>query len=219
MNHTELTAAIQDYLQQTETTFVANIDRFIQQAEERINRDVTIPDLRKITTTSLTTSSRDLTKPSDYLSTISIVVTRPVAGAGGGDPDVDTDKALLMKDYDFLREAYPTTVEGLPVYYAHLDEATWQVAPIPDSDYAVTISYYYDPPSIVTASTSWLGDNAESVLLYGCLIEAYTFLKGSPDLIQVYEQRYGSALQNLIDLGMLRSKRDDYRGGELRMEA
>lgn len=208
MNYAELTAALQEYLQTTETSFVSNIPTFIRQTEERINRAVIIPDLRKSDTLTTSTSNAQLAKPADYLSTFSVSVVD-----GSGD-----ESFLILKDFSFLREAYPNaTTEGLPQYYAHFDDGFWTLAPTPDSTYSVSLQYYYDPESIVTAGTSWLGDNAESVLLYGCLVEAYTYQKGDSDLLQLYQGRYDSALQDMIKLGLVRSKRDDYRGGEIRM--
>ena len=209
MTYAELTQAIQDYLQTTESTFVTNIPVFVRQTEERINREVMIPDLRRTVTGTVTAASPYLQKPTDFLTTFSIAVS-----------DGTDYTMLLLKDYNFLVEAYPTSATtGFPKYYAHFNDLFWRLGPVPDSGYTTDLAYYYDPESIVTASTSWLGDNAESVLLYGCLFEAYTFQKGDPDLIALYNQRYQEGIKNLIDLGMMRSKRDDYRGGELRISA
>lgn len=206
MNYSELTSLLQDYLQTTETAFVNDIPTFVRQAEERINRAVIIPDLRKTDTLTMSTGTETVSKPSDYLTTFSLQITTS-----------GSERFLLLKDENFLREAHPDTTDtGTPKYYAHRDDSSWSFAPVPDANYDLTVTYYYDPESIVTASTSWLGDNAETVLLYGCLVEGYTYLKGEPDLIQLYEQRYQSALQDLIKLGLVRSKRDDYREGEIR---
>jgi hypothetical protein len=209
MNYSELTQLLQDYLETSETSFVTNIPNFVRQAEERIFREVTIPDLRKNATGVFTLGDRYLSKPSDYLATFSMSVN-----------DGTNDTFLLMKDQNFMREAYPSAATtGLPEYYAHFNDDFFTVAPTPASGYSVTLHYYYDPPSIVTASTSWLGDNAETVLLYGSLVEAYTYLKGDADMMQQYEKRYQTALEDLQMLGMLRIKRDSYREGELRIEA
>ena len=210
MNYSELTQQIQDYLQTTETSFVTNIPTFVKLAEERINREVMIPDLRRTATGTFTASDRYLQKPSDYLATFDITYED-----AAGD-----EFHLILKDQSFMREAYPSaSTSGAPKYYAHFDSDFWVVAPTPDDNYQVDITYYYDPESIVTASTSWLGDNAESALLYGCLVEAYTYLKGDPDLTQLYMGMYRTSLDQLIDLGMLRSKRDEYRDGEIRRRA
>lgn len=209
MNYAELTQALQDYLQTTETGFVDNIPVFVRQTEERINRAVIIPDVRKTAAGNMSNGSRYLQKPSDYLSTFSISY----------DDGTGAQTFLILKDENFLREAYPNpATTGEPKYYAHFDDTYWTLAPTPDDDYDVMVRYYYDPESIVDAGTSWLGDNAETALLYGCLVEAYTFLKGDPDLVELYSARYEDALQDLIRLGLVRSKRDDYREGEIRVE-
>ena len=210
MNYSELTTLLQEYLQSTETSFVANIPTFVRQAEERINREVIIPDLRRTATGTMTQDNRYLSKPSDYLTTAALTYT-----------DTSGEQHhLILKDEDFLREAYPDpSTTGEPAYYAHFDDDFWIMAPTPDAAYATTVRYYYDPESIVTASTSWLGENAESLLLYGSLVEAYTYLKGDPELVNQYNARYREALDHLETLGMLRSKRDDYREGEIRMKA
>jgi hypothetical protein len=130
---------------------------------------------------------------------------------------------LLDKDVNFIREAYPNpTTTGLPKYYGQFDgdntvsDGNFIVGPTPNSSYGVELHYYYDPPSIVETETSWLGENAEAALLYGTLIEAYTYIKGEPDLMQVYSTRYQEAMQQLSGIDV-RSKRDTYRDGEPRM--
>ena len=174
MNYTELTNAIKEYTDNTETTFVNNIPNFVRQTEERIYRSILITELRRNVTTSLTTSNRFLAKPTDFLAVFSIAV---VDGSSNY-------SFLLPKDVNFIREAYPATAtSGLPVYYSLFDGDNFLIAPTPDSTYTVQLHYYYDPPSIVTSSTSWLGDNAESTLLYGSLVEAATFMKGEPDIV------------------------------------
>lgn len=213
MNYTQLKQAIQDYTENTEATFVANLDTFIKQTEERIYRSVMIPELRKNVTGTLTSGNKYLARPSDFLSVFSIAV---IDGSGAY-------QYLLDKDVNFMREAYPSpTTTGVPKYYAQFDGdgpvstyGNFILGPAPDSAYQVELHYFYDPPSIVDTGTSWVGDNAETVLLYGCLIEAYTFMKGDADLLAKYTERYQGALANLglIDV---RSKRDDYRDGQIR---
>jgi hypothetical protein len=127
---------------------------------------------------------------------------------------------LLPKDVNFLREAYPqTTTTGTPVYYAIFNDESFIVAPTPNANYTVQLHYYYDPPSIVTSATSWLGDNAETVLLYGTLLEAYSFMKGEPDLINLYGKRYEEAVAQLYNLGKGLNRSDSYRNGESRVVA
>ena len=208
MNYTELTNAIKEYTDNTETTFVNNIPNFVRQTEERIYRSILIPELRKNVTTSLSTSNRFLAKPTDFLAVFSIAV---VDGSSNY-------SFLLPKDVNFIREAYPATAtSGLPVYYSLFDGDNFLIAPTPDSTYTVQLHYYYDPPSIVTSSNSWLGDNAESTLLYGSLVEAATFMKGEPDIVGFYKTRYDEALADLQQLADGRNKRDSYRNGEPRI--
>ena len=208
MNYTEITNAIKEYTDNTETTFVNNIPNFVRQTEERIYRSILIPELRKNVTTSLTTSNRFLAKPTDFLAVFSIAV---VDGSSNY-------SFLLPKDVNFIREAYPATAtSGLPVYYSLFDGDNFLIAPTPDSTYTVQLHYYYDPPSIVTSSTSWLGDNAEATLLYGTLVEAYTFMKGEADIISFYKTRYDEAMAGLQQLTDGRNKRDSYRNGEPRI--
>ena len=208
MNYTEITNAIKEYTDNTETTFVNNIPNFVRQTEERIYRSILIPELRKNVTTSLTTSNRFLAKPTDFLAVFSIAV---VDGSSNY-------SFLLPKDVNFIREAYPATAtSGLPVYYSLFDGDNFLIAPTPDSTYTVQLHYYYDPPSIVTSSTSWLGDNAEATLLYGTLVEAYTFMKGEADIISFYKTRYDEAMAGLQQLADGRNKRDSYRNGEARI--
>ena len=208
MNYTELTNAIKEYTDNAETTFVNNIPNFVRQTEERIYRSILIPELRKNVTTSLSTSNRFLAKPTDFLAVFSIAV---VDGSSNY-------SFLLPKDVNFIREAYPATAtSGLPVYYSLFDGDNFLIAPTPDSTYTVQLHYYYDPPSIVTSSTSWLGDNAESALLYGSLLEAYSFMKGEPDIVGFCKTRYEEALASLQQLADGRNKRDSYRNGEPRI--
>jgi hypothetical protein len=209
MNYAELTQALQDYLETSETSFVANIPTFVQQAEERIYRTVQIPELRKNVTGTLTSGNPYLARPADFLSAFSMAV-------------VATDGSysyLYDKDVNFIREAYPrASTSGVPKYYAQFDgdsgasTGNFILGPTPNAGYTVELHYYYDPPSIVTTSTSWLGDNAESALLYGSLIEAYTYLKGDADMMATYTTRYNEAMLQLFGID-LRSKRDDYRDG------
>jgi len=207
MNYSELVQAIQDYCENDETTFVSNIPVFVRQAEERINRAVQIPDLRRNVTGILTASNRFLAQPSDFLSVFSLAVV-------DGDGDYEF---LLPKDVNFIREAFPSqSTEAKPQYYGIFDDDTFILAPTPDDSYTVQLHYYYDPPSIVSAGTSWLGDNAETALLYGSLIEAYTFMKGETDLINLYTARYNEAIAQLSNLGEGRNRMDSYRNGEPR---
>ena len=209
MNYSELTQALQDYLETSETSFVSNIPNFVRQAEERIYRSVQIPELRKNATASTTSGNQYLARPSDFLSVFSLAV---VDGSGNY-------SYLYDKDVNFIREAYPSpSTSGLPKYYAPFDgdqsgtEGNFILGPTPNATYTVELHYYYDPPSIVDTGTSWLGTNAEAALLYGSLVEAYTYLKGDADMQQLYMERYAEAMGQLFGIDV-RSKRDDYRDG------
>jgi hypothetical protein len=211
MNYTQLTAALQDYLETSETSFVSNIPTFVRQAEERIYRSVQIPELRKNVTAATTAGNQYLARPTDFLSVFSLAV---VDGSGNY-------SYLYDKDVNFIREAYPgPSTQGLPKYYAQFDgdqvgsEGNFILGPTPNSAYTVELHYYYDPPSIVDTGTSWLGTNAETALLYGSLVEAYTYLKGDADMLQLYTNRYMEAMAQLFGID-LRSKRDDYRDGQM----
>ncbi len=217
MNYSELVQAIKDYTENEETTFVTNIPTFVQQAEERIHRLIIIPELRKNVTATTTTGNQYVTRPSDFLSVFSLAVL-------DGSSNYEY---LIPKDVNFIREAYPAAAtSGLPRFYAIFDgdvQATgttgnFIVGPTPDSTYSIELHYYFDPPSIVTSSTSWLGDNAERVLLYGSLIEAYTFMKGEQDVLAMYQKNFDESLNDLALLGNARLKRDNYRDGEPRAD-
>ena len=209
MNYTQLSQSIQDYCQSTETSFVANIPNFVQLAEERIYNSVQIPAIRKNVTGTMTNTFPYFQLPSDWLSTFSLAVIDPVTGEY---------EYLLNKDVNFIRAAYPPpNSTGKPKYYAIWDDNTMILGPTPDQAYTAELHYYYYPPSIVNNSTSWLGDNFESVLLYGSLREAYTYLKGEQDMMTYYEQKYQEALGLLKRLGDGLDRQDAYRSGQVRI--
>ena len=208
MNYSQLVTQIQDYVQSTETSFVANIPTFVQLAEERVYNSVQIPDIRRNQTATLSSGNKYLQLPGDWLATFSLSV---IAGDG-------SQTFLLDKDVNFIRECYPDpSTDGVPKFYAIFDKDTLILGPTPDSNYQVEMHYYYYPESIVTAGTSWLGDNFETVLLYGALREAYIYLKGEADMIQNYEQKYQEALAQLMRLGDGLNRRDAYRSGQVRV--
>ena len=213
MNYYELTTAIQDY---TENTFSATeLATFVKQAEQRIYNSIQFPSLRKNVTGTATIGNKYLNCPNDFLSSHSLAI---VDGSGAYE-------YLLNKDTNFIRQAYPTPTDtGLPKYYAIFgpqsgdqDELTFILGPTPDANYTVEMHYYYYPNSIVTAGTSWLGDNFDSVLLYGSLVEAYTFMKGETDLLQLYNAKYNEALQLAKRLGDGLERQDSYRSGQVRV--
>ena len=208
MNYSQLSQAIQDYVQSTETSFVSNIPTFVQLAEERIYNSVQIPALRKTSTASAVISNQYMSLPSDWLSTFSLAIINP---------STNVYTFLLNKDVNFMRECFTTsTATGAPQYYAIWDNDTMILGPTPNLAYTLELNYYYYPVSIVDAGTSWLGTNFETVLLYGSLREAYTYLKGEQDMMTYYEQKYQEALAQLDRLGDGLERQDAYRSGQVR---
>jgi len=203
-----LVQAIKDFCEYNETTFNNNIDTFIKNAEERILFSVDLAVFRKNVTGSTTASNKYLVVPSDFLAPFSLAVTK-----------TGTQSFLLNKDVEFLQEYNPTNSTGLPKYYALYSATSFILAPTPDDGYSVEMHYYYQPESIVSAGTTWIGDNAEQALLYGALVEAYTFMKGEPDYINLYNQRFGESVMRLKNLGEGREENDSYRDGLIRMKA
>lgn len=209
MNYSQLSQAIQDYTETTESSFVANIPTFVQLAEERIYNSVQIPAIRKNVTGSLTAGNKYLTLPTDWLATFSLAVIDPVTSA---------QEFLLDKDVNYIRQAYPNpNIQGKPQHYAQFDENTLILGPTPDINYGAELHFYYYPQSIVTAGTSWVGDNFETVLLYGALREAIIYQKGEVDLVANYEAKYQESLALLKVLGDGKNRRDAYRSGQVRV--
>jgi len=229
MTYTELSAAIQTYTENTFPTItLANsstvssttqINRFIQQAEQRIYNTVQFPSLRKNVTGTITASNKYLSCPDDFLAPYSLAV---FSGSG-------PYTFLLNKDVNFMREAYPTPTDtGTPKYYALFgptiassvvtNELSFILGPTPDATYSAELHYYYYPESITVASSgqTWLGDNFDTVLLYGSLVEAYTFMKGEADLIALYDGKYKEALMLAKRLGDGMERQDAYRSGQYR---
>lgn len=189
---------------------------FVRQAEQRIYNSVQFPSLRKNVTGNTTGSNKYLACPSDFLAVYSMAV---VDGTG-------RYEYLLNKDVNFIRQAYPApTSTGLPRYYAlfgsqsnDANELTFILGPTPDAAYSVELHYFYYPESIVTAGTSWLGDNLDSVLLYGSLVEAYTYMKGEPDMVKLYNDKYVEAVALAKRLGDGMERQDAYRSGQVRVQ-
>jgi hypothetical protein len=193
------------------TSGTAQINTFIQQAEQRIFNSVQLPDFRKNVIGNTTTGNKYLNVPTDWLATFSLAAVDPVTGA---------QSYLLNKDVEYIRECYPVpTVTGTPKYYAIFDDTTFILGPTPDDDYDMELHYFYYPQSITASQsgTSWLGDNFDSVLLYGSLLEAYTFMKGEADVIQNYMARYNEALAMLKQLGEGKDRQDTYRTMQARI--
>jgi len=209
VNYSQLSQLIQDYCQSTETSFVANIPTFVELAEERIYNSVQIPAIRKNVTGTMTQNFQYFQLPVDWLSTFSLAVIDPTTGEY---------EYLLNKDVNYIRQAYPPPNSyGKPKYYAIWDDTSMILGPTPDLAYTAELHYYYYPTSIVSANTSWLGDNFETVLLYGSLREAYTYLKGEGDMMQNYEAKYQEAVTQLKRLGDGLDRQDAYRSGQVRV--
>lgn len=203
MNYTELKANIQDV---TENTFTdAQLSMFVTQAEQKIFNTVQIPALRKNVTATMTLNDKYIGTPSDFLWSYSLAV---VDGSGNYN-------FLINKDVNFIREAYPVqTSTGLPKHYAYFNDDAFIVGPTPDAAYTIELHYGYYPASITTANTSWLGDNFDSVLLNGALVEAARFMKSEPDIIQNYDKLYLQSVALLKRLGDGKLTEDAYRVGQ-----
>tara|TARA_B100001057_G_scaffold47515_1_gene42325 strand:- start:159 stop:806 length:648 start_codon:yes stop_codon:yes gene_type:complete len=201
-----LKTAIQDYTDNSETAFVTNLPNFIKAAEEKILKTVDLDYFRKNVTSAFTSSDKFLSVPSDYLASFSLQITTS-----------GSESFLLQKDVNYIREYTPaSTTTGVPKYYARFDENNFIVAPTPDSNYALELHYFYRPTSITAGAdsgTTWVSTNAPFALLYGSLVEAYTFMKGEPDVIQSYNGLYTQYLERLKDLGEARENTDGYRVG------
>jgi hypothetical protein len=219
MNYAALSAAIQDYTQNSETEFVANIPVFVKQAEQRIYNSVQFPSLRKNVTGSTTINNRYLSCPDDFLSVYSMAV---IDATG-------TYEYLLNKDVNFIRQAYPSPTDtAIPKYYALFgptvsgavisDELSFLLGPTPDAAYVIELHYFYYPESITVAvdGQTWLGDNFDTVLLYGSLVEAAIFMKSEADMMGYYETKYKEALALASRLGDGLERSDAYRSGQYR---
>jgi hypothetical protein len=236
MNYTSLYNTIQTYTEnQFPDVYLASgstvnattqINTFITQAEQRIYNSVQFPSLRKNQYTAITSSNKYVSLPDDFLSVYSLAL---VTGVTGANLDTGTFEYLLNKDVNFIRQAYPAPNDkGVPKYYALFgptiinaaisNELSIILGPTPDAAYYVELHYYYYPESITTVSSgqTWLGDNFDSVLLYGSLVEAYTFMKGEADIIMGYDTKYKEALALAKRLGDGMERQDAYRSGQYR---
>ena len=207
MTYAELKAAIQDYANNTGTSFVASVPTFVKQAEQRIYRSVNLPVNRKNVAGLMTDGNKYLAVPTDFLLPLSLSLTSS-----------SNQVFLLNKDANFIRSTYPNaSTEGVPKYYGMFTDDTFILGPTPNANFVTELHYYYQPASIVDSSTSWLGTNADTVLLYGSLVEAYTYMKGDADIMQLYQQRYQEALDLLRAQAEGRMTGDEYRDGTARM--
>ena len=207
MTYGELKTAVQDFVQSTETSFVNNLPLFIRLAEERIMKNVRLSLFQKNASGSTTAGNKYVAAPTDFLAPISLSLTI------GGEQTF-----LLLKNADFVQEYIRDSTSGEPVYFGQYDVDNLILAPIPDSAYALEMHYLYRPNSLTVggdSGTTWLSENAEVALLYGTLVEAYTYLKGDQDLMVLYSQRFAEALQRLKNLGEGLETTDEYRMGKL----
>jgi hypothetical protein len=211
MNYTQLVNDIQSY---TENTFqTVDINTFITQAEQRIYNTVQLPALRKNVTGTTTSGNKYLAMPTNWLATFSLAVINAN----------NEYLYLLNKDVNFIRQSFPDTdadFYGVPQYYAVFDNTTFIMGPTPDANYGVELHYFYYPESITTVvgGQTWLGDNFSSTLLYGSLLEAYTYMKGEADVIAEYQKRYDEAMFLLKQLGDGKDRQDAYRSGQVRVK-
>jgi len=215
MNYTQLTSAIKGFAEndfpETVGSFTSaeQIARFVQLAEQSVFNTVQMPAFRKNQTGNMTSGNKYLATPSDWLATFSLAVINAA----------NEYHYLLNKDVNFIRESYPDTdaaFYGEPEYYAIFDDNTFILGPTPNANYAVELHYFYYPQSIVTAGTSWLGTNFDSVLLYGALLEAANFMKSDADVIANYKARFDRAMTELKQLGDAKDRQDSYRSGQVR---
>ena len=204
--YAQLKTAIQDFSENSETSFVNNLPVFIRAAEERIFKLVDLENFRKNALATMTTSNKYLAAPSDFLSAFSL----SISNAG-------SSEFLLIKDVNFLQQYWPAASStGTPKFYALFDDSNFLIAPTPDSDYNVELHYYYRPASLTDGSesgTTWLSVNAPNALLYGSLVEGYIYMKGEQDVMGAYEKRFQESLMRLKDFAEARENTDAYRKG------
>jgi hypothetical protein len=211
MTYAELKSLVQNYLQNTETTFVSDLPKLIEQAEERILKTVNLPVFRKNVSGTLSTGNQYLSTPSDFLDNFSLSFTS------------SSEQTFLMyKDVNFIREAYPNaSTTGLPKHYALFDDTTFIVGPTPNDNFVVELHYFYRPASITAgedSGTTWLSTNAMGALLYGTLLESYVYMKGEQDLMAQYERRFLESLARLKNLGEGDNTVDTYRDDVVRVQ-
>ena len=206
-----LKTAIQNFTENTETTFVSDLPKIIEQAEVRILKTVKLPVFRKNVEGSVTSGNKYLNTPSDFLNNYSLSITNS-----------SNQEFLLFKDVNFIREAYPNaSTTGVPKHYALFDNTTFILGPTPNATFVAELHYFYKPTSITAGAesgTTWLSTNAENALLYGAILESYVYMKGDLNLMQVYEKRYDQALARLKTLGEAENTVDSYRDDSYRIQ-
>lgn len=210
MTYSQLYTAIQQYIEAGDTDFLANIPNFVKAVEQKVYNTVQLPALRKNVTGATTSGNKYLGIPSDWLSTFSLAVIDPTTGAY---------TYLLNKDVNYIREAFPVpATTGAPTHYAVFNNSSFILGPTPNAAYEMELHYFYYPESIVTAGTSWLGNNFDTVLLYGSLVEANMFIKGEADMTATYQKQFDEALAKLKVLADGKDRQDAYRSGQARIQ-
>jgi hypothetical protein len=219
--YAELKTAIQQYADNTETTFVANLPTFIKTVEERILKSVDLETFRKNVTGTLQANSQFLAVPSDYLASFSL--STQFDGTISG-VSITPKTFLLQKDVNFIQTYTPapqdTTASllqvGRPLYYAYFDQDNFIIAPVPDDRYKMELHYFYRPQSLTAVgdnNTTWLSENAPNAMLFGSLVEATVYMKGEPDIMQMYNERFSESIARLKDYAEARENSDAYRRG------
>ena len=219
--YAELKTAIQQYADNTETTFVANLPTFIKTVEERILKSVDLETFRKNVTGTLQANSQFLAVPSDYLASFSL--STQFDGTISG-VSITPKTFLLQKDVNFIQTYTPapqdTTASllqvGRPLYYAYFDQDNFIIAPVPDDKYKMELHYFYRPQSLTAVgdnNTTWLSENAPNAMLFGSLVEATVYMKGEPDIMQMYNERFSESIARLKDYAEARENLDAYRRG------
>ncbi len=221
MTLSELKTLIQNYVENTETTFVSSLDDIIKTTEERIFELVQFDFFRKNVQGNMTAGNRFLTCPTDFIMSFSLAVIN-----NGDYTYLDKKHPTFMQEYNV--DPSDSSLRGLPKYYADFDKelstgsnngSTIILAPVPDQSYSVELHYLHKPNSLVTDTTgTWLSQNARNALLYGCLAEAYTFMKGEIDLLQLYETRFNLEITRLKNRAEARGRKDEYRYDSLRSQ-
>lgn len=208
MTYNELYDAIQDYIEAGDADFLANIPNFVESAEQKIYNAVQLPALRNNVTGTLTSGNQYLTLPTDFLAPHSLAIAL----------DTGEYQYLINKDVNYIREAFPfPAVTGAPTHYAIFSDTSLILGPTPDDSYTAELHYFYYPESIVTAGTTWVGDNYSNALLYGALVEANMFVKGEADMTASYQTQFDDAMAQLKELGDGKNRRDSYRSGQTRL--
>ena len=206
-----LKTAIQDYTDNSETTFDNNLTRFIVNTEERILKECQLDVFRRNSQGTTSASTKFLSKPTDFLAPFSLSVVND-----------SSNEFLLYKQVTFLQDYTPNpATTGVPLYYGDWNDETFLLAPTPNDAFTMELHYFFRPASITVTSdgTSWLGDNAQLTMLYGSLVEAYTFMKGEQDLLTLYNNRYMESLQGLKNLGEAQQTKEEYRYDRIRRES